>query len=57
MDNDLMEKLKIENENLKKKLEETEQQLKKYTNGDNHKRYYMETGERPEKYRREYKIQ
>ena len=46
MDNDLMEKLKIENENLKKKLEETEQQLKKYTNGDNHKRYYEKNKEK-----------
>jgi hypothetical protein len=29
-----------ENSVLKKKIEELEQKLKKYTNGDNHKRYY-----------------
>lgn len=33
-------KLVEENNVLKKKIEELEQKLKKYTNGDNHKRYY-----------------
>ena len=33
-------KLLEENSGLKKKIEELEQKLKKYTNGDNHKRYY-----------------
>ena len=33
-------KLVEENSGLKKKIEELEQKLKKYTNGDNHKRYY-----------------
>jgi len=32
--------LEEENSLLKKKIEELEQKLKKYTNGDNHKRYY-----------------
>jgi predicted MPP superfamily phosphohydrolase len=43
--------LKKENEELKNKVIELEERLKKYTNGDNHKRYYeknkekiMETG-------------
>ena len=35
-----MEELKKENEELKNKLQELEERLKKYTNGDNHKRYY-----------------
>jgi len=46
MDNDLINKLQIENENLKQKLQETELQLKKYTNGDNHKRYYEKNKEK-----------
>ena len=33
-------KLVEENSGLKKKIEELEQKLKKYTNWDNHKRYY-----------------
>ena len=32
--------IKKENEELKNKIEELEERLKKYTNGDNHKRYY-----------------
>ena len=32
--------IKKENEELKKKNAELENRLKKYTNGDNHKRYY-----------------
>ena len=43
--------LKKENEELRNKVIELEERLKKYTNGDNHKRYYeknkekiMETG-------------
>jgi len=32
--------IKKENEELKKKNAELEDRLKKYTNGDNHKRYY-----------------
>ena len=43
--------IKKENEELKKKNVELEERLKKYTNGNNHKRYYeknkekiMETG-------------
>jgi hypothetical protein len=32
--------IKKENEELKKKNIELEERLKKYTNGDNHKRYY-----------------
>jgi cell division protein FtsB len=32
--------IKKENEELKKKNTELEERLKKYTNGDNHKRYY-----------------
>jgi predicted MPP superfamily phosphohydrolase len=35
-----MEELQKENEELKKKNTELEERLKKYTNGDNHKRYY-----------------
>jgi cell division septum initiation protein DivIVA len=46
MDNDLIDKLQVENEKLKQKLEETEQQLKKYTNGNNHKRYYEKNKEK-----------
>jgi predicted MPP superfamily phosphohydrolase len=36
----IINELKKENELLKQKLEEIQTQLKKYTNGDNHKRYY-----------------
>jgi len=32
--------IKKENEELKNKVQELEERLKKYTNGDNHKRYY-----------------
>jgi predicted MPP superfamily phosphohydrolase len=32
--------IKKENEELKKKNADLEERLKKYTNGDNHKRYY-----------------
>ena len=46
MDKNLIDKLQLENENLKKKLEETIQQLKKYTNGNNHKRYYQKNKEK-----------
>jgi hypothetical protein len=46
MDNNLVEQLQIEIENLKKKLEDTEQQLKRYTNGNNHKRYYEKNKEK-----------
>ena len=35
-----MEELQKENDELKKKNAELEERLKKYTNGDNHKRYY-----------------
>jgi len=35
-----VDKLKIENEALKKKTTELEERLKKYTNGENHQRYY-----------------
>ena len=35
-----MDELQKENEELKNKLQELEERLKKYTNGDNHKRYY-----------------
>jgi hypothetical protein len=38
--NEDYKKLVEENSGLKKKIEELEQKLKKYTNGDNHKRYY-----------------
>ena len=48
---DELQILKQENEELKNKIIELEERLKKYTNGDNHKRYYeknkdkiMETG-------------
>ena len=48
---DEVQLLKKENEELKNKVIELEERLKKYTNGDNHKRYYeknkekiMETG-------------
>lgn len=35
-----MEELQKENEKLKLKVQELEERLKKYTNGENHKRYY-----------------
>jgi predicted MPP superfamily phosphohydrolase len=48
---DELQLLKQENEEMKNKIIELEERLKKYTNGDNHKRYYeknkdkiMETG-------------
>ena len=48
---DELQILKQENEEMKNKIIELEERLKKYTNGDNHKRYYeknkdkiMETG-------------
>ena len=48
---DELQVLKQENEEMKNKIIELEERLKKYTNGDNHKRYYeknkdkiMETG-------------
>ena len=37
---DYMDKLQKENKSLLKRIEELETRLKKYTNGDNHKRYY-----------------
>lgn len=37
---DIRRTLIEDNNSLKKKIEELEQKLKKYTNGDNHKRYY-----------------
>lgn len=39
-------KLKTEITELKVKLNETETSLKKYTNGDNHKRYYEKNKEK-----------
>ena len=41
-----MEELQRENEELKKKNAELEERLKKYTNGDNHKRYYEKNKEK-----------
>jgi len=38
--------IKNENEELKKKNVELEERLKKYTNGDNHKRYYEKNKEK-----------
>ncbi len=35
-----MEELQKENDELKLKVRELEERLKKYTNGENHKRYY-----------------
>ena len=35
-----MEELQKENEELRLKVQELEERLKKYTNGENHKRYY-----------------
>jgi hypothetical protein len=41
-----MEELQTENEVLKQKNKELEEKLKKYTNGDNHKRYYEKNKEK-----------
>ena len=41
-----VDKLKIENEALKKKTIELEERLKKYTNGENHQRYYEKNKEK-----------
>jgi hypothetical protein len=41
-----MEELQKENETLKQKNKELEEKLKKYTNGDNHKRYYEKNKEK-----------
>jgi|LakMenE01Jun11ns_1017448.scaffolds.fasta_scaffold8755067_2 hypothetical protein len=41
--------LEEENLLLKNKIEELEQKLKKYTNGDNHKRYYEKNKEKIKK--------
>ena len=38
--------IKKENEELKKKNAVLEERLKKYTNGDNHKRYYEKNKEK-----------
>jgi predicted MPP superfamily phosphohydrolase len=38
--------IKKENEELKKKIVELEQRLKKYTNGNNHKKYYEKNKEK-----------
>lgn len=38
--------IKKENEELKKNKAELEERLKKYTNGDNHKRYYEKNKEK-----------
>jgi hypothetical protein len=35
-----MEELQQENNELRNKVQELEERLKKYTNGENHKRYY-----------------
>ena len=40
-----IEKIRKENEDLKIKNAELEERLKKYTNGDNHKRYYEKNKE------------
>ena len=42
---DEVQQLKKENEVLKNKVVELEERLKKYTNGDNHKRYYEKNKE------------
>lgn len=42
---DEVQLLKKENEELKNKVVELEERLKKYTNGDNHKRYYEKNKE------------
>ena len=41
--------IKKENEDLKKQILELQERLKKYTNGDNHKRYYEKNKERVKK--------
>ena len=41
-----MEELQTENDALKQKNKELEEKLKKYTNGDNHKRYYEKNKEK-----------
>jgi hypothetical protein len=41
-----MEELQKENETLKIKNKELEEKLKKYTNGENHKRYYEKNKEK-----------
>jgi hypothetical protein len=41
-----MEELQKENEALKLKNKELEERLKKYTNGENHKRYYEKNKEK-----------
>jgi 5-methylcytosine-specific restriction endonuclease McrBC GTP-binding regulatory subunit McrB len=38
--------IKQENEYLKRKNQELEERLKKYTNGENHKRYYEKNKEK-----------
>jgi predicted MPP superfamily phosphohydrolase len=43
---DEIDLLRKENEDLKKKITELEERLKKYTNGDNHKRYYEKNKEK-----------
>lgn len=43
---DEIEFIKKENEELKKTNTELEERLKKYTNGDNHKRYYEKNKEK-----------
>ena len=43
---DDIEIIKKENEELKKTNAELEERLKKYTNGDNHKRYYEKNKEK-----------
>jgi len=43
---DEIEIIKKENEELKKTNTELEERLKKYTNGDNHKRYYEKNKEK-----------
>ena len=43
---DEIEIIKKENEELKKTNAELEERLKKYTNGDNHKRYYEKNKEK-----------
>ena len=42
---DEVQLLKKENEELKNKVVELEERLKKYTNGENHKRYYEKNKE------------
>jgi len=42
----MTEQLQKENEELKNKVQELEDKLKKYTNGDNHKRYYEKNKEK-----------